>query len=370
MHTRDMIRETIEHGGLVPTGRSFSTRVRSAKTLQRRLPLIVVLLFGLCALASGSHGATRKTNELLSRPRPVDQPTPVRIGIYIVDIASIDDARQTITVDLLLWVSWKDPRLVTGAIGLQELELNEVWNPRILFIGERKLEKKLPDSVYADEEGTLLYRQRFFGEISSPTELADFPFDEQVLRIHAVAGGFTLDEVELTVEPTRIGRSARLSVVDWKIGEVSARVLPFEYTADNRVFPSCIIEVRGTRYAGYYVWKVIFPLILVVFMSWTVFWIDPSHAGPQISVATTSILTLIAYQFVLGRLVPELSYLTRLDLFTIGSTGLVFLALVEVVTTTALAAGDRLALAKRIDYWARIVFPASYLVVIAVSFWI
>jgi hypothetical protein len=308
-------------------------------------------------------------NELLTRPGPLDEPTRVRVGMYIVDITDIDDASQTITVDLVVYGAWQDPRLASGSQAPRELGLTEVWHPFLLLIGERDLAKKLPDSIFADGEGMLLYRQRFYGQISSPTDLADFPFDDQLLRIQVIAGGFTRDEVELVIEKPRTGRSARLSVVDWRIGEVRARTEPFEYMADHRIFPSCVVELPATRYTGYYVWKVILPLVLVVFMSWTVFWIDATMVAPQIGVATTSILTLIAYQFVLGRLVPELSYLTRLDLFTVGSTILVFLALVEVVTTTALAGRGKPGLALAIDRWARFVFPATFLIVVFGSFW-
>ncbi len=61
--------------------------------------------------------------------------------------------------------------------------------------------------------------------------------------------------------------------------------------------PSVVLFFDATRKPGYYVLKVIFPLILIVIMSWTVFWIAPSESGTQISVAVTSILTLIAYRF-------------------------------------------------------------------------
>ncbi|MFV2073735.1 MAG: hypothetical protein ACC742_13935, partial [Thermoanaerobaculales bacterium] len=45
-------------------------------------------------------------------------------------------------------------------------------------------------------------------------------------------------------------------------------------------------------------------MAIIVFMSWVVFWIDPRHVGPRISVAVTSMLTLIAYRFLLGQLLP------------------------------------------------------------------
>jgi hypothetical protein len=59
-------------------------------------------------------------------------------------------------------------------------------------------------------------------------------------------------------------------------------------------------EFYASRLAQYYLLKVILPLLLIVMMSWTVFWIDPTNGGPQISVAVTSMLTLIAYRFSIG----------------------------------------------------------------------
>ena len=50
-----------------------------------------------------------------------------------------------------------------------------------------------------------------------------------------------------------------------------------------------IRENPHTRKTGYYFLKILAPLILIVAMSWVVFWIDPTEAGTQISVAVTGI---------------------------------------------------------------------------------
>src|SRR4029077_14072485 len=75
-------------------------------------------------------------------------------------------------------------------------------------------------------------------------------------------------------------------------------------------------------------------LLLIVMMSSTGFWIHPTKGGPEISVAVTSMLTLIAYRFAIGSEVPKLPYLTRLDAFILASSLLVFLSLIEVMLTT------------------------------------
>src|SRR4051812_36284102 len=65
--------------------------------------------------------------------------------------------------------------------------------------------------------------------------------------------------------------------------------------------------------------KSFLPLVLIVMMSWAVFWIDPNTSNSQISIAVTSMLTLIAYRFAVDGQLPRLPYMTRLDTFFLAS---------------------------------------------------
>ena len=103
-------------------------------------------------------------------------------------------------------------------------------------------------------------------------------------------------------------------------------------------------------------------------MSWTVFWIHPTLAAPQVSVAITSMLTLIAYRFAIGSEVPKLSYLTALDTFILTSSLLVFFSLVEVVIASALAFHDRIDTALTVDRYSRWIFPCVFAIALTVIF--
>ena len=58
-----------------------------------------------------------------------------------------------------------------------------------------------------------------------------------------------------------------------------------------------VFSLDVKRDTSYFKYKVIFPLVLIVMMSWMVFWIDPSLVATQISVSVTAMLTMIAYRF-------------------------------------------------------------------------
>jgi hypothetical protein len=155
------------------------------------------------------------------------------------------------------------------------------------------------------------------------------------------------------------GISTRITLADWSIEGWSLQQAPY-VLAPKIENAGYTFEFKASRKAQHYLLKVILPMVLIVMMSWAVFWIDPTNAGSQISVATTSMLTLIAYRFSVDALVPRLPYMTRLDTFILASSLLVFISLIQVLLTTTLAAKGRLGEAHRIDRYCRVIFPLVF----------
>ena len=150
-----------------------------------------------------------------------------------------------------------------------------------------------------------------------------------------------------------------LSLPDWQIRSFKADVRPYKIT-ENASAPGFVFEFVAKRHSRYYIWQAVLPLVLIVMMSWVPFWVDPKKAELQFSIASSTVLTLIAFRFILASMLPPLPYLTRMDLLTIGGTILVFTAFLQVVLTSLLAHGTRLPLARRIDRCCRIVFPVAF----------
>lgn len=102
-------------------------------------------------------------------------------------------------------------------------------------------------------------------------------------------------------------------------------------------------------------------------MSFAVFWVDPT-VFPRMGLSATSMLTLIAYQFAITSLLPRISYLTRADQFTVGSFALVFLSLVEAITTSYLTKQGKTDLGQKIDRLSRWVFPLVFAGIFGLAF--
>lgn len=347
--------------------------------LTRRIPLIGVMFVAalhLPAMASALElipaGPRAAAVPFLARPNAEAGPTKVSVAMWLVDIDSIDSAAQNFTVNLFIALRWKDPRLRHRESGPKRYELTQIWNPRILIANEIGIVRRgLPDIAEVEPDGTVVYRQRFVGPFSQPLKLGDFPFDRHVFRLHAVSPGNRPDEVQFVPDEPWVSRGLRqaagiaddISLPDWKIEGWEAKSLPYT-VAPGAETAGYAFEFTAKRDSEHYVWKVILPLILIAMMSWTVFWIDPVNPGTQIGVATTSMLTLIAYRFAVDLQVPRLPYMTRLDKFILANTVLVFFSLVHVILTSGLVRLQRGDLAKRFDRYSRVVFPLALAVVV------
>ncbi|MEJ2180136.1 MAG: hypothetical protein P8Y28_06760 [Gammaproteobacteria bacterium] len=128
------------------------------------------------------------------------------------------------------------------------------------------------------------------------------------------------------------------------------------------------------RKAEYYLWKFVVPLCFIILMAGSVFWLDPTNFAPQIGISTASVFTLVAFLLGLRQSLPQVAYLTRMDVFILSATILVFVSFAEVVFVSRLAHKDRADLARRIDFHARwiylLVFAVLFYTIIAAPFFV
>lgn len=298
----------------------------------------------------------------LSRPDPDGVPTEITVGSYLVDLYKIDDAEQTFSADLFFAMEWLDERLLDidgRSLAGCRVALESIWAPRVWVINERQLRRSLEDYVVVGPDGVVQYQQRFQGVFTNRLDLRDFPMDRQLLAMQIVLGRVAMEEVTLLQDEVT-GTSGEYSIADWTLEEGSVDYTPFRLATVDQDLPQVtyLVEVRRNR--AYYAQKVFLPLILIVCMSWAVFWIDPKLVPPQVGISTSAVLTLIAFLFSLAYTLPRLSYLTRADRFVMGATVLVFFAFGEALLSTGLASRGREATALRIDRISRVVFPAAF----------
>ena len=331
-----------------------------------RCPAVFALLLGLAAPAArGAFDAD------LSRP-DAGKPTRVDLGLYLVDLHDVIGSEQAFLADVLLKAEWRDPRLAGRWSGVRGVPLNEVWNPRLQLVNQRGVvNQALPQRVEVDSTGRVTYRQLFSGRFSARMDFTDFPLDRHRFNVRLVTLGYSPAEVAIRWEGTgvRSGRAPRLAVTDWAVGPARIARADFEPGSGERPLAGVELWWEARRDLAYPAVQVVLPLVLIVLMGWTALWPAPSAVPARVSMSVTTMLTLIAYRFTLGRSLPNLNYLTRMDYFILASTVLVFLVVVLATLTSRLIGQGRQRLVEVIDRWAIVTYPLLFAVVFALAWW-
>jgi hypothetical protein len=327
-----------------------------------------LLFFAAAALMSApAHHASAR--EAVHGSRPTGDAVEVQIGVIVLNVDAIREAQQSITANIGFVAQWRDPRLAHDGDGEIRRPIDEVWHPRLQVVNRQDVTPTMPETVEISPDGTVVYRQRIWGSFSQSLELSDFPMDRQTFYIRAVSVGYTPDEIRFVPYPSiESGVVDSPTATDWTLEGFELRIEPYSALPGMRSIAGVSLEFTASRKLGYYVWKMLIPLMLIVAMSWIVFWMDPEVAAPQISVSVTAMLTLIAYRFMVGGMLPQISYLTRLDIFVLASTLLVFLTIVEATVTIGQASKGNKERALAIDRTCRWVVPPVFVAVVLLAF--
>lgn len=308
----------------------------------------------------------------LQRPSAWGEPTEVRIAIYLIDVDAVDSANQNFSASVYYEARWKIPTLQHQGPGPRVAPTTSVWTPRLTILNQQQIWNAFPSYVEIYPDGEVVYRQKSWGWFSQALDLHEFPLDQQTLTIHIVAAGLLQTDVSMIPLIQRKGGGSgiaeKFSLPDFEVKAWNAEsraYFPYQSQAGSAGF---IMEVRLERLPSFYIWKLILPLCFIVAMSWVPRWIDPKEIGANLGISATSFLTLVAYLFATNVFLPRVAYFTRIDLFILLSTLMVFVGLAHTVMTTWLYGINSGALAKRINFWSRAIYPLALVSILVVAF--
>jgi gamma-aminobutyric acid receptor subunit beta len=301
---------------------------------------------------------------------PGERPVKLDTAFYVADLDSINTSGQSFAARVFYVVSWHDKRLKHKGSNPVTMQLAEVWHPNIQIMNQQKVWKTLPDLVKVMPDGEVIYTQALWGSFSQALKLKKFPFDRQKFSFQILSvSGYPPTKVQFVANKRKLsGISDKLSIADWKILSWEEEVKPF-LLKNFSERPAMTFSFNAKRLTSYYVAKMILPLVMIVMMSWAVFWMDPLNVASNVGISITSMLTLIAYRFSADTILPRLSYLTSLDYFILASTVLVFLSLAQNLTTSSLAKRGKVKQSCKLDLCCRVGFPLIFILIIFETMW-
>ena len=332
------------------------------------------LILGAIGLFLASFAAAAELSQtVLLTPPPSEAPIPVGIGFQLLDIIAIDDQSETFEFSGILSVQWKDERQafdpategVTEKFFQGSFQFNEIstsWYPEVALLNVAGLLDKGEPLLRVRSDGTSTLVTPVNATAKSELGLRHYPFDRQNLQIIFGIPGYTESEVVVQALTTAALDPAAIRVPQWTLRgtrSMADTVLPTTLDTDGRT-SAFVFEMDVKRQGAFVMRLVIGPLLLVVILSWSVFWMDHSSVGDRMAVSFVGLLTAVAYQIVLGDILPHISYLTPVNVFVNVSFMIMCASIVVNLVVGEFNRSNRTAEADILDRRCRKIFPIAY----------
>jgi len=281
-------------------------------------PVISRLLLSLLIVLSGCTATALAEDSEISAP---STPVVVRTGFYLVDLTGIQESSQTFDANFYFSFQWMDPRLKFEGTaskifleGRASAKLGEIWWPQIEFVNTSD-SKVINQKLEIWPDGKVDYSIGVSAKFRGIFRLQRFPFDRQMLDVRIQSFAFTKEQVVFEPNPALTGTAEHMAFEGVTLESAKTHVTTVELKGWNESYSEFRVSLEVVRKSQFYLWTIFVPVGLVFFISCAVFLIPVDQLHDRVGITLTAILACIATQFAMSFNLPQISYLTRIDLF-------------------------------------------------------
>ena len=357
-------------------------------TLARELftNLILFALLALCCCQTAAAQPVAETPQAsegewaLLSPPIVEETIVVHASFQLLSLSQIEDEAEEVTFSGVLTLVWNDARqafdpakegtdekVFSGAF--QFNELSPGWYPQVTLANASGQYDSKAVLLRVKPDGTTTLSEKIEAVAKVDIDMRRLPFDRQSLVLVFRVFGFDANEVVFQAEPDSASDDGSVTKLpQWTLEGIEALVSTHNAANDDKMgnASAFVVTMQVKRLPLFMFRLVVFPMALIVVLSWSVFWMDRSSVGDRMSVSFVGILSAVAYQITLVGIVPNVSYFTLMNEFLNISF---LLMCTTVVINLYVAHADRCGSERgnRIDYHCRWIFPLVYVVLNAIA---
>jgi Neurotransmitter-gated ion-channel ligand binding domain len=288
----------------------------------------------------------------------------VYVKIRMVDVKKVDSVRGMTEVDFHMYLRWYDPAMV-GVTSRQDFgrtvaEYESLWSPMIEINNSASLVPVWSSDVswnFKDADtGLMKYSQRFCGRITTPLNLAEFPFDVQKITVSLGSTYFNSAKLCIKSDPDLADnpQTVSLPMTEWDCDPQPVVVHSHGKTVSSKDSGFCHMDYSITlrRNPTFYGYKVLLLNVLITVWCWSVFLMEPLRFEDRSALVARNFMSCLALLFLVNGDLPRVPYLTTLDRVVFWHFLQMFLAVAESLLAFYLASPsmyDNRELADRFD---------------------
>lgn len=307
-------------------------------------------------------------------------PLTISTALFIEDVAKVNPMEQTIELNGTLFLKWFDSRLqfecskpmgecekyFTGPFLGQTLTQIGIWYPQIEIINSRNKRNIEMQALIINSNGKARYLETFNVELFSRMDFSRFPFDIHQFEIVLAPYALSSQKVQLKRWMAKEGIAKRTQLAEWNIDNITHQqfVNKNRHGIGNKSLYKTTLTLK--RYYGYYIWKNILPIIIIVMVSWSVLWMSGENIGAKLSVCVSTVIAIIAYQWVIMHNIPKVPYSVLMSVLITISFIYICLVLAVTVIMRLLEIKFTYKQYKKVEFCMRFAVPFAYIMLLVI----
>lgn len=306
--------------------------------IKKIVALVVVALAAFCAIAGLASTADRSSNSVatfaplagtLAPTEVADEgDTVVHVGLYGTNVYELSFEDNTFYFSGYVWMRWRGDLAPTST--LEFVNAVETWGLMITPLTEEP--ELLPNGEYVQ---TLSVQGRFYKAFA----LGDYPLDSQELSIMLEDTTNTADKIVYRVDETMSGIDPTMRVQGFEVAGLSSQNYLHSYgtdfgysgTAEDQDYSALEFQIHIDRNPNLFLWKLLFPLMLVLITNWLTLVINPSYVEVRTAMPATALLTTVFLQLSAMESVAQSATLVLMDQIYLVAYAAIVLTLAQVI---------------------------------------
>ena len=305
-----------------------------------------------------------------------ENPLDVAVGIYIDQITFVDQKSENFGAVLTIRAIWSDPglaydpadygrdvRLFRRDEFVEHASKLDVIVPGFV-VNNQQANRWIQQSIIAvNPDGHAEYFERSSATLQAPHfNFRKYPFDQQKFYVDIVSI-YPSSYVRYSILPDSSGLGKTLGEEEWLLDNAEMSLSKITGIS-GRQSDMVTLGFEGNRHILYYVIRIFLPMLVLIVVSWSLFFLDEYRK--RIEIAGANLLVFVGFNWIISDDLPKLGYLTFLDfilqcMFVVTGAVIVFNVLLR-----KLSVSGRLALAQKLDiYMIRWIYPLGYAAVVA-----
>jgi hypothetical protein len=189
--------------------------------------------------------------------------------------------------------------------------------------------------------------------------LRHFPFDTQIFQFRFASTFWDDSQLDLILNPIETSLRPNAAPTAWFFDYAGYHITKSTVRAHSEMFYVFNFLVHAQRDPRYFIWRLLLPLIVIVLLSWNVFWMyeDSSLALGNCFVF---LLTVVSFHQIANDMLPMIPFFTFLDSIVFISYGFIIIPTFQVMLTTKLEQQGKTQKAELIRKYCRIFVPITF----------